>query len=128
MAPCSLIEIYRRFGDRCVSPLVHEDCKFISEYRSYISDDSSIQCQPREKLEAHNYVTPYSLVQHTLRTQEYIFVSSVERISHVRLHTVLYLRQTDRKLQKISAPSNNAISHSTKKKSYQQSFRIFPRS
>lgn len=59
MAPCSFVEIYRHFGDRCVSPLVQEDFKFISEYRPYISDDSSIHCQPREKLTAHNYVTMY---------------------------------------------------------------------
>jgi len=47
---------------------VHKDCKFISEYRSYISDDSSVQCQPRERLKAHNYVTTYSLIQHTFNS------------------------------------------------------------
>ena len=127
VAPCSLVEIYRCFGDSCVSPLVQKYCKFISEYRSYTSDDSSIHCQPREKLQAHNYVTTYFIsTAHIIYTRVHFCLICVTNLTRTAPYSTLFT--TNRPKATENSSTQQYCYFTFYKKSYQQSFRIFPRS
>ena len=128
MASCSLVEIYRCFGDRCARLLVHKDSIFISEYRSYISDDSSIiHCQPREKLKAHNYVTTYCIsTAHITYTKVYFCLICVTNFISTAPYCALFT--TNRPKATENSSTQQYCYCTFYNKSYQQSFRIFPRS
>jgi hypothetical protein len=128
VASCSLVEIYRCFGDRCVRPLVQKDSKFISEYRSHISDDISIiHCRPSQKIKEHNYVTTYCIsTAHITYTRVYFCLICVMNFTSTAPYSALFT--TNRTKVTKNSSTQQCRYFTFYKKSYQQPFCIFPRS